>query len=239
MQSPVKSQVNQNKPQPELIIFDCDGVLIDSEIISATTLIDLLQPLGLAIDLHYIQHHFLGRSFPTVAAIIREEFELDLPYDFEASYRKAILQRFDSQLNVTPGICTMLDRITHRICVATSSSPPRVERCLQITGLNRYFDGHIYTASQVKNGKPAPDLFLHVAESEGVDPSACLVIEDSAPGVEAAVRAGMAVWRYLGGSHFDTTRQTISAEEIRARVFDSWSDFFDMMNDGAYAGGTR
>jgi HAD superfamily hydrolase (TIGR01509 family) len=186
---------------PGLIIFDCDGVLIDSEVISAEVLIDLARDQGLNIDRAYVRDHFLGRSFPTVAATIRAQLGVALPLDFEAAYRAELLRRFETRLAPTPGIVDLLPRLRVPACVATSSSPPRVSRSLAITGLDRFFGGRVFTASQVARGKPAPDLFLFAAAQMGAAPADCLVIEDSRPGVEAARNAGMAVVLYTGGSH--------------------------------------
>ena len=215
--------------EPELVIFDCDGVLIDSEIISAKTLLKLLEEHGLHIDLAHVQHNFLGRSFPTVAASIRTDFQLDLPASFEGEYRRRLLEQFEEDLLPNRGVTAILDTLSVPYCVATSSSPERVQRSLYIAGLERYFLNHTYTASEVRNGKPAPDLFLHVAEREGCDPAGCLVIEDSMPGVEAAAAAGMAVLRYIGGSHFDGVRSELESESGPWTVFDSWNEFYDLV----------
>ncbi|MEX3006924.1 HAD family hydrolase [Hoeflea sp. TYP-13] len=216
-------------PRPELVIFDCDGVLIDSEIISAMTLMELLAGHGLQIDLQHVQRHFLGRSFPTVAASIRNQFDLDLPASFESDYRRILLESFEGGLSPSDGIFAVLETLVVPYCVATSSSPERVHRSLKIAGLDRYFADHTYTASEVEKGKPAPDLFLHVAASEGFEPERCLVIEDSMPGVEAANAAGMSVLRYIGGSHFDGVRSHAEREAGGSAVFDSWSKFYDIV----------
>ena len=216
----------------DLIIFDCDGVLIDSEIISAETLIALVEPLGVAIDLVYVRQHFLGRSFPTVAETIRREFDVVLPPGFEASYRCNLLRKFEIGLRPTPGIETVLESLAVPFCVATSSSPERVRRSLDVVGLAKYFLDNIYTASQVENGKPAPDLFLYVADRQGVDPARCLVIEDSLPGLEAARAAGMEVWHFTGGSHFSAMGGAPAKGVGADRNFDSWADFSHMMAQG-------
>ena len=215
--------------RPELVVFDCDGVLIDSEIISATTLLDLLAGQGLRIDLEHVQRNFLGRSFPTVAASIRSDFDLDLPPSFESDYRRILLESFREGLRPSEGIRSVLETLHVPYCVATSSSPERLHQSLKIAGLDRYFAGHAYTASEVERGKPAPDLFLHVAQREGVPPAACLVIEDSMPGVQAAEAAGMSVLRYIGGSHFDHVRSEIEKGEAEPAMFDSWAEFYDIV----------
>jgi len=216
-------------PDYDLIIFDCDGVLVDSEVISAQTLIALLQPFGIDFDLPYMCEHFLGRSFPTVAATIRREHAVDLPADFELSYRKTLLKTFQTDLKPMDGIHDVLTRLQTRYCVASSSSPERVHRSLSIVGLKPYFEGAVFTASEVAHGKPAPDLFLHAAADRGVDPSRCLVIEDSVSGIEAAHAAGMTVWRYTGGAHLSGTHASVSLATGVIPSFDSWSNFAHMI----------
>ena len=219
-------------PDFDLVIFDCDGVLIDSESISARILITLLKPFGLDFDLVHMQRHFLGRSFPTVAAKIRHEYDIDLPADFELSYRRTLLEAFQLELKATEGIEGILAILPIRYCVASSSSPERVARSLCITGLSKYFQDSIFTASEVKHGKPAPDIFLHVAACCTVAPDRCLVIEDSRSGIEAAQAAGMTVWRYIGGSHLSDIRPSIAHEITTVPSFGSWSNFSDMLHAG-------
>jgi HAD superfamily hydrolase (TIGR01509 family) len=211
-----------NALTPSLIIFDCDGVLIDSEIISADVLVALAARHRVTIDRAYVRNHFQGRSFPTVARIIRDSFAVDLPPDFEANYRAELLARFEADLRPTPGIADVLARLTVPSCVATSSSPPRAARSLAISGFAPFFADRVFTASLVPRGKPAPDLFLHAAARMGHPPERCLVIEDSKPGVEAAQAAGMPVLIYAGASHmagkvFDT--------EPKVDAFDDWGVF--------------
>lgn len=217
------------EPDYDLIIFDCDGVLIDSEVISAQTLIALVRPFGIEIDAHYVQENFLGRSFPTVASIIRSDFDIALPNDFEASYRSNLLTRFDTELKPTPGIEAVLSALSVDYCVATSSSPERALRSLSMTDLVQFFDASIYTASEVKRGKPAPDLFLHVAQDRGVPVNRCLVIEDSLAGVEAGLAAEMAVLRYVGGMHFSGIAPRCPDHIQSVRTFDSWANFADTL----------
>ena len=202
----------------QLVIFDCDGVLVDSELLSAGILIEEVAFHGLTLTQSYVRDNFLGRSFPTVAQIIRDRFNLVLPATFEARYRARLLEKFGTDLRTTPGLLDLLPRMACQRCVATSSSPPRVARSLAITGLDRLFT-NVFTASLVKSGKPAPDLFLYAASAYGIDPAQCLVIEDSRPGITAAQAAGMQVLLYTGGSHmagkaFDTTPPV--------RAFEAW-----------------
>jgi len=204
-----------------LVIFDCDGVLIDSEVISARVLVEEAARDGVALTPAYVRDHFLGRSFPTVAAIIRERFATALPADFEHRYRSRLLARFETDLRLTPGILELIARLRVPFCLATSSSPPRLARSLAITGLDRVF-AHRFTASEVARGKPAPDLFLHAAARMGAMPGRCLVIEDSRPGVLAAQAAGMRVGLYAGASHM---RGAGLPPDPAVPAFDDWAAF--------------
>lgn len=209
----------------DLVIFDCDGVLIDSEVISATTLIALLAKLGVDIDFPYVQKNFIGRSFQKVAAEISQQFNLKLPQSFEADYRAELLNTFEAQLKPTQHVAQILKQLNVKICVATSSSPERVGKSLKITKLAPYFNNHIFTASQVKNGKPAPDLFLLAAKTMNVKPANCLVIEDSLPGIEAAINAQMPVWHYQGGSHLAGMKLTFKPNYQPDNSFSNWHEF--------------
>lgn len=209
----------------DLIIFDCDGVLIDSEIISAKMLIAELALNGVQIDLDYVARHFLGRSYPVVLKQIRAEFGLDLPEDFEARYRERLLAAFERDLRVMPHVSNVLQSLDLPWCVATSSSRPRAERSLEIAGLRGLVGERLYTASQVSHGKPAPDLFLLAAEKMGVPPARCLVIEDSLNGIRAGLAAGMEVWRFTGGSHLAGRDLSAPPDARAAREFASFADF--------------
>lgn len=185
----------------ELVIFDCDGVLVDSEVLSHRALAASLAEHGITISPDDFAGKFLGRSFPKVAADIRADHGIPLPPSFEDSYRARLFATFAKALRPTPGLEAMLGGFDLPACVATSSTPVRAARALQICGLDRRFADRVFTASEVANGKPAPDLFLHAARTLGADPARCLVIEDSLPGLIAARAAGMPVWRYTGGAH--------------------------------------
>lgn len=210
-----------------LVIFDCDGVLIDSEVISAAMLIRELADHGVAIDADYVVRHFLGRSYPTVLSTIRRDFEINLPPEFEAQYRARLLAAFESDLKVVPGVADLLAAMDLPWCVATSSSQTRAERSLRIAGLDALVGNRLFTAGMVANGKPAPDLFLLAARTMGVAPDRCLVIEDSLNGIRAARAAGMRVWRFTGGTHL-LGRDLTAPEDARAdRNFASFSEFWE------------
>ena len=212
----------------DLIIFDCDGVLIDSELISARMLIAELRGYGVDMDMSFVSRHFLGRSYPVVLKEVRERWGVALPDRFEADYRARLLAAFERDLAPMPEVRETIAALRVPYCLATSSSPDRLRRSLDITGLAPLFTGRFFTASEVKAGKPAPDLFLHAAEKMGVSPAACVVIEDSLNGVRAGLAAGMQVWRFTGGSHLAGLDLTPPDDAI---PFAAYADFAAMRRD--------
>ena len=210
----------------DLVIFDCDGVIADSEVISATLLVRQLVPYGIRIDPEYVFRNFVGKSFPIVAEIIGERFGIVLPSTFVGDYRAALREAFAERLQTTPGLLDVLGQLTCPACVATSSSTPRVTHTLEALGLTDYFGADVFTASQVANGKPAPDLFLFAARAMSTPPERCLVIEDSAAGIEAGLAAGMNVWRYLGASHIADAARARAETPAGVTVFDNWDRFY-------------
>ncbi|MGL4406463.1 MAG: HAD family hydrolase, partial [Notoacmeibacter sp.] len=129
----------------DLVIFDCDGVVIDSEVISARVLIAHLASVGVGVDAAHFRAHFLGRSFPKVAAEVRENYGVLLPDDFEISYRATLLKAFELELKPMPGILDVVKNLATDFCIATSSSPPRAIRSLELTGLLPFFEGRVFT----------------------------------------------------------------------------------------------
>jgi HAD superfamily hydrolase (TIGR01509 family) len=184
-----------------LVIFDCDGVLIDSEMLSCDALIEALAEFDLHVDREFVFSHCIGHSFPEVVERISGLCGYRLSETFTHAYRAALLKSFERNLRPMRGVEAMLAALGLPYCIATSSSTERVERSLLTAGLSG-LGVPIFSASMVPRGKPAPDLFLLAASEMGVQPRDCLVIEDSVPGIRAARAAGMTVWRFTGGSHF-------------------------------------
>lgn len=207
----------------QLVIFDCDGVLIDSEIISAQMLQVEAKTFGLDIPMDYILTHYVGRSYPKVLTDIQSQFAITLPDNFETLYRNRLIEALTAELQPTLHIAEVLSALNVPFCVATSSTPQRLAHSLAITGLARFFHhDNTYTASLVKNGKPAPDLFLLAAERQGVAAANCLVIEDSLFGIQAGLAAAMTTVRFTGGSHIVDKTAAAGA----TWVFDDFSRFF-------------
>ncbi|MDO6569192.1 HAD family phosphatase [Alteromonas sp. 1_MG-2023] len=187
--------------ESHLVIFDCDGVLIDSEVLSMNTWQDLLSKYNVSIDAEYFVNNFLGKSMQHVEEQVQQDFAVSITPLMKEEFHTLLNQRFTQSLKPTAGIARLLCNLKVPYCLATSSSPERTEHALSCTGLAPYFTNNLYTRSLVKRGKPAPDLFLYAAEKMGFAPEQCIVIEDSPAGIEAGLAANMQVIHYTGGSH--------------------------------------
>ena len=176
-------------------------MLVDSEVLSASVLMQMMAEVGMPLTPEIFRSDFLGRSFVSAAAQASKRFGRSLPDEFAATYRTRLLAVMVGNLKSMPAVENVLSAMAIPFCLATGSSPQRLSVSMEQSGLEHFFRGRCFTASQVKNGKPAPDLFLHVATEMKVDPLDCLVIEDSEMGVTAALAAHMRVWHFAGGSH--------------------------------------
>jgi HAD superfamily hydrolase (TIGR01509 family) len=185
----------------DLIIFDCDGVLVDSEVISCRAHAQVLSRHGYPISADQVFDRFLGRSSRQARLEIEAELGRSLPDNFPAELQDELFRAFAAELQAVPHIAQALDAIAQAVCVASSGSQPRMRASLGHTGLYDRFAPNIFSASEVANGKPAPDLFLHAAARMKTAPERCLVVEDSVPGVTGARAAGMPVLGFHGGSH--------------------------------------
>ena len=215
-----------SKRQLDLIIFDCDGVLVDSEILSCQCLSDVLSTCGIRLDLAAALELFLGRNTAAVIGYYGAQGRA-LPEDFPTTLKARVHETFQSSLRPMPGIAALLEGLATPHCLASSSDLDRVSLSLALTGLSRYFGGRLYTSQMVARGKPAPDLFLHAAAQMQASPARTLVIEDSVSGVAAAKAAGMRVWGFVGGSHYESRDGRGILQGAGAdRVFDRMADFW-------------
>ncbi|MEY2233028.1 MULTISPECIES: HAD family hydrolase [Streptomyces] len=183
----------------ELVIFDCDGVLVDTERIALRVQIALGTELGWPLTPEDVVDRFIGRSKESIC----EQIAQRLGEETAAFWWEQLLRRHrdavDAGLEAVDGLPEALEEIDLPVCVASSGSHDKMRHTLGVTGLHERFAGRIFSASEVARGKPAPDLFLHAARRMGVDPAACVVVEDSRPGVQAARAAGMRAFGYAGG----------------------------------------
>ncbi len=206
------------------MIFDCDGVLIDSELISAEVLLEELALIGVKADLPYFFENFLGRHFSAVASNVEGRTGLVLGPAFEGRYLERLLARFQADLKPMAGACELLTELRANYCVATNSKTVRVTTALQFAGLSELTGGRVFSGSMVEHGKPAPDLFQLAARRHGVAAADCIVIEDSDMGIAAAHAAGMPVWRFIGGSHYKSEHGSPARLLPVDREFDDLAD---------------
>ncbi|MHB8269142.1 HAD family hydrolase [Bradyrhizobium sp.] len=185
----------------DLIIFDCDGVLVDSEVISCRAHAATLTRHGYPITADQVLDRFLGVSDLEARLIVEAEIGRKLPDDFTSQVKHATLQHYADDLEPVPYVAEAIAAIRLPKCVASSGTPEKIRHGLTCAGLYDVLAPHIFSAGQVKRGKPAPDLFLFAAEQMKVQPARCVVVEDSVPGVTGARAAGMTVLGFHGGSH--------------------------------------
>jgi len=214
----------------DLVIFDCDGVLVDSERLAVRTEARILASLGWPLTETEIVDRFVGRS----AEHMQREVEqaVGRPVDWETEFEPLYRQVFENELVPVEGIVQALDRIELPTCVASSGSHDKMAFTLGLTGLLDRFDGHLFSAGDVDHGKPAPDVFLHAAERMGAKAHRCAVVEDSVSGVSAGLAAGMAVFGFAGGV-------TPAAQLARKGVvvFDHMRALPDLVGSGSTSGG--
>lgn len=187
-------------PEP-LLIFDCDGVLVDSELISLGLLIEHCANHGLSLDLTKACECFLGKPVADAAGEANRIHSTNIPDVDLALFQSKVLEQFKAELQPVPGIADALTKLSHPKCVASSSNMERIEASVRLTGLEHFFKGRLFSTDMVARGKPYPDVFLHAAKEMGFEPTVALVIEDSPAGLMAAKAAGMRTIAYTGGNH--------------------------------------
>ena len=216
-------------PPPELVIFDCDGVLIDSEVIANRVFAECLADLGIAMSADEAITFGVGKNAVTLAAAVKQTFGISLPAGFMEDMRARVMTAFTTDLRPMDGIERLLAGLKPARCVASNSHIDRVRHGLTATGLLAHLEPHIYTAAMVARGKPAPDLFLFAASRHGIAPERCVVIEDSLSGVAAAKAAGMAVVGFTGGSHCRDGHAATMLDAGCTRVFSRMDEFADFL----------
>jgi HAD superfamily hydrolase (TIGR01549 family) len=185
-----------------LIIYDFDGVIAESEVLANTVLAEIVSELGVPTTLEDSYRLYMGKRFADVIAAVESSVGRQLPPSFPADFQARTLDRFRRELTFVEGAPVYIDAFAHvPRCIASSSSPDRLALCLEVLRLESPFGGNVFSASHVARGKPYPDIFLHAAREMGVAPAKCIVIEDSASGVEAARAAGMAAVGLLAARH--------------------------------------
>ena len=184
---------------PAYVVFDCDGVLVDSEPLSIEVDRQMLSELGWELTLDEIIERFVGRSHEHFLQQVTDHLGHPPPPGWDEASTPRYRAAYAHGLQPVPGIVEALDRITLPSCVASSGTHDKMDFTLGLTGLLDRFEGRLFSATEVRHGKPAPDLFLHAAKAMGWEPSSCVVVEDSPYGVDAALAAGMRAIAYAGG----------------------------------------
>ncbi|MER5308373.1 HAD family hydrolase [Streptomyces sp. NPDC002773] len=183
----------------ELVIFDCDGVLVDSERIYCRVDREVFATLGAEFTEEEMVEHFVGSSHELLTSILEERIGRPLEPDWNAPFRQRYEDALDAELTAVEGVTEVLDALHVPYCLASNGSHASIGKNLTRAGLLDRFEGRMFSARDVVRGKPAPDLFLHAAATMGVPPERCAVVEDSPYGVRAARAAGMRAFGYAGG----------------------------------------
>jgi HAD superfamily hydrolase (TIGR01509 family) len=197
-------------PAIRLVIFDCDGVLVDTEPVANRVLRDQLDAIGLAMPLDEVIRTFVGRSKADCLAIASRLMGRPLPPGFGDEWDRAFDAALERETRAIEGIVEVLRDFPIPYCVASNGEPDRMRLALRAAGLMPLVEGRLFTASEVPRPKPAPDLFLHAARSMGEAPEHSAVVEDTVTGVKAAVAAGMRVYAFAGAAHAEA--QALRAE---------------------------
>lgn len=184
-----------------MVIFDCNGVLVDSEPIASAVIAGALQSVGVPLTAAEIARRFHGRRIADICAVVEKATGRRLPAGFAAQVTTDVVRRFRVELRAVPHAAHALSGLRGPKAVASSSALDRIRTSLEVTNLIRFFESRLFSAHSLRAGKPAPDLFLHAAASMEVDPAECIVVEDSVAGISAAEAAGMAPIGFIGGSH--------------------------------------
>lgn len=204
------------------IIFDCDGVLVDSEAISSSVLTEMANELGASLSQHDVLEHFTGKSLKFCLEYIENELGKPLPHDFEPEFRRRSFQEFATHLQPIEGIHNVLKNLTIPFCVASSGPTEKIIRNLKITGLFDFFEGKIFSSYEILSWKPNPEIFLHAAKTMGFEVHECLVVEDSVTGIQAAKSGGFDVVGFVN----DGNTERFKNENIRIFFIMSELDIF-------------
>jgi len=200
------------------ILFDCDGVLVDSEPIALSTLVYQANNLGVDIDLDFATQYFKGNSLEDAIEFFRKK---PVPTNFEQTYRTITFDRFKKELKPIAGITELIPQLTIPFAVASSGPQHKIRLNLEITGLINQFEGNIFSCYDLKKWKPNPAIYMHAAKQMGFDPKECLIIEDSLMGVQAAAASGAVVYAYAEHAH--------NKEELQATGATLFYDMLDIL----------
>jgi HAD superfamily hydrolase (TIGR01509 family) len=217
-----------------LVIFDCDGVLVDSETMSCRIVADVLAQAGFSLTCEDVVSQFIGVSDCEMYTEMERQHGKTIPVELRRRIADDVLEALSSRLEPTDGIHDALRAIALPKCVASGSDGVRVRESLARTGLLEFFSPHIFTTEKVARGKPAPDVFLYAAERLQVSPERCVVVEDSRAGVQAGRAAGMSVLGYVGASHCGADHADALLGDGAVHVFDSMHRLPGLLDEVAH-----
>src|SRR5665648_73992 len=205
------------------IIFDCDGILVDSEAISSKVFIEMAETLGLNIEMEFAMENFSGVSLKSTLEYIETHAETELPDDFEKEFRRRTFELFKTDLKPVNGVPELLNRINVPYCVASSGPLEKLQLSLTTTNLIHKFKNRIYSSYDIGSWKPNPEIFLYAAKEMGYEPKECAVIEDSLAGVKAAKAVGFDVFA------FASERNKNTMKELEATVFFDMKELYQLL----------
>lgn len=182
----------------ELVIFDCDGVLVDSETITNSLMIDMLEPHRIVLTKEEYVRKYVGLTIESCLSQLSKEYDVDFPEGFITEYHRMALELLRKHVKEVDGVRGLIERLDVPFCVASNSADSKVKLMLEVTGLHKYFSGKIFSSSHVSKPKPAPDVYLMAARANNINPEYCAVIEDTPTGIKAAKAAGMFVYGFQG-----------------------------------------
>ncbi|MBL6927907.1 MAG: HAD family hydrolase [Rhodospirillales bacterium] len=220
----------------DLIIFDCDGVLVDSEILASRLMATRLTREGYPITPEECRARYTGISLASLISAVEADWGKKLPEDFEETVRAHDLKIFARELKAVPGVAEALRQIDVPLCVASSGAPQKIENSLQTTGLMEFFEPHLFSTALVANGKPAPDIFLYAARQMGVEPARCVVVEDAEAGIRGALDAGMQVFGFAGGGHCGPGYMQMLHQAGASLVFENMARLPELLGQRASSG---
>lgn len=216
--------LHHNMTKYKCVIFDCDGVLVDSEIISIQVLVDMANAHGTNIDLNYGFKHFKGSFIQACIEKISKLAKIPLQHNFEKEYRQKSFEAFKTNIKPIKGVKNVLENLSIPFCVASSGPENKIRLNLELTGLLSYFESNIFSCYTIQKWKPEPDIFLWAADTMGFKPNECLVVEDSLSGVRAAKRGGFDVFGYTEHDYYNEVKNEAN------KTFSSMNEFLKMIS---------
>ena len=212
------------KKEFKCIIFDCDGVLVDSEPIALSTLVDIANSLGIWIDMDFAIKNYMGNSVDKVIEITESLYGKPLPSNYEAEYRRISFERFKKELQPIQYIKEVVPQLKVPYCVASSGPQNKIRLNLELIDMLPYFDGHIFSCYDVQKWKPDPAVYIHAMQKMGFEPEECLVVEDSLLGVQAGIASGATVYAYAATAH-----NRVDLAATGATLFEDMRDLLELV----------